>query len=203
MMTVEQAVRALVNYGVETGLICREEATYAANSIWDVLGIEPGSDFSMLDSCANGACANDTCANDLCADDACKPDAGSETPGAGLEAILKVLLDDAVSRGRIDSGIASRDLFDTRIMGCLTPRPGEVIRTFRSLLTEDPRKATDYYYKLSCDSDYIRRYRIAKDRKWIAPTRYGDLDITINLCSARRTKDMPAAWTIRRARRSA
>ena len=191
MMTVEQAVRALVNYGVETGLICREEATYAANSIWDVLGIEPGSDFSMLDSCANNdACANDTCANDTCANDTCAKDicaddtctdAGSETSCAGLEAILKVLLDDAVSRGRIDSGIASRDLFDTRIMACLTPRPGEVIRTFRSLLAEDPRKATDYYYKLSCDSDYIRRYRIAKDRKWIAPTRYGDLDITINL----------------------
>ena len=191
MMTVEQAVRALVNYGVETGLICREEATYAANSIWDVLGIEPGSDFSMLDTCANGACANDTCANDacandicangICADGACRPDAGSDASGTGLEAILKVLLDDAVSRGHIDNGIASRDLFDTRIMGCLTPRPGEVIRTFRALLAEDPQKATDYYYKLSCDSDYIRRYRIAKDRKWIAPTRYGDLDITINL----------------------
>ena len=149
---ITEAVRSLAAYAVHEGLICREEVTYAANSIFDVLGITP--------------------------------DAGFHAPGGEvrpLKELLDILLDDAVERGVIDGGIASRDLFDTKIMGCITPRPGEVIRTFRAYLQEDPKKATDYFYKLAGDSDYIRRYRIEKDQKWLAPTRYGDLDITINL----------------------
>ena len=61
------------------------------------------------------------------------------------------------------------------------PRPNEVVRKFHKLYEESPKKATDYFYKLSQDSDYIRRYRIVKDQKWVAPTKYGDLDVTINL----------------------
>ena len=104
-----------------------------------------------------------------------------EEAGQDLEAILKAILDDAAARGLIDGGITSRDLLDTRLMGVLTPRPSAVIGRFRALYDESPERATDWYYRFSCDTDYIRRYRIAKDRKWKAPTAYGELDITINL----------------------
>ena len=104
-----------------------------------------------------------------------------ETAGQDLEAILGAILDDAAARGLIDGGITSRDLLDTRLMGVLTPRPSAVIGRFNALYAEDPESATDWYYRFSCDTDYIRRYRIAKDLKWKAATEYGELDITINL----------------------
>ena len=80
-----------------------------------------------------------------------------------------------------ENTVGYRDLFDTKVMGVLVDRPSNMVRKFRKLYEESPLKATDYYYKFSQDTDYIRRYRIVKDRKWIAPTEYGDLDITINL----------------------
>lgn len=99
-----------------------------------------------------------------------------------LEDILKDMLDYAFEQNIIDdNGVVTRDLFDTRIMNCLMPRPSEVIKTFYDHYEESPKKATDYFYKLSQDSDYIRRYRIKKDLKWVTNTEYGDLDITINL----------------------
>ncbi len=116
---------------------------------------------------------------DILSLDAYEP--AGEKPGETLEEILKAILDDAAARGVIDGGITSRDLMDTRLMGVLTPRPSTVIGRFRDLYAEDPKAATDWYYALSCDMDYIRRYRIAKDRKWKAETEYGELDVTINL----------------------
>ena len=104
-----------------------------------------------------------------------------EKAGGDLEAILKAILDDAAARGIIDGGITSRDLLDTRLMGALTPRPSAVIGTFRALFDAEAKAATDWYYRFSCDTDYIRRYRIAKDHKWKAATEYGELDVTINL----------------------
>ena len=98
-----------------------------------------------------------------------------------LEAILAGLLDYACANGLCDDNITARDIFDTRIMGCLTPMPREIVRTFREKYAVSPREATDWYYTLSCDTDYIRRYRIAKDIRWKYESRYGDLDITINL----------------------
>ena len=156
-MTVRDAVVKLLVHGIRSGLIEAEDSIFAANQIYDVLALEPDFDF-------NPAAEN--------------LDMNDETP---LEEILACLLDDAVSRGRIDGGIASRDLFDTKIMGCLTPRPSDVTKKFWELYQDSPEKATDYFYKLSKDSDYIRTYRIKKDRKWPASTRYGLLDITINL----------------------
>ena len=104
-----------------------------------------------------------------------------ESAGQDLETILGAILDDAAARGLIDGGVTSRDLLDTRLMGVLTPRPSAVIGRFRALYAEAPEKATDWYYRFSCDTDYIRRCRIAKDRKWKAATEYGELDVTINL----------------------
>ena len=98
-----------------------------------------------------------------------------------LEEILAGMLDYAVEKGLCDDGITARDIFDTRIMGALTPMPREVIRTFREKYAESPVKATDWYYQLSCDTDYIRRYRIAKDMRWKYASEYGEMDITINL----------------------
>jgi UDPglucose--hexose-1-phosphate uridylyltransferase len=98
-----------------------------------------------------------------------------------LEETLKALLDEAVKRGIIEDSVVYRDLFDTKLMNCLMPRPAQVQNTFWDLYKEDPEKATEYFYKLSQDSDYIRRYRVKKDRKWSVESEYGTIDITINL----------------------
>ncbi|MBR3869199.1 MAG: UDP-glucose--hexose-1-phosphate uridylyltransferase [Clostridia bacterium] len=100
---------------------------------------------------------------------------------AELCEILKVMLDYACEKGIIEDSVTYRDLFDTKIMNCMMPRPSEVIKKFNALYAENPEKATEYYYELSRKSDYIRTYRVRNDMKWIAPTPYGDMDITINL----------------------
>ena len=98
-----------------------------------------------------------------------------------LEQILKGLTDDAVNRGIIEDDITSRDLFDTKLMGILTPPPRDVRSKFEALYDQSPKTATDWFYKFSQDTDYIRRYRIQKDMRWKTVTDYGTLDITINL----------------------
>ena len=107
---------------------------------------------------------------------------------------LNVLCDYAVENGQINDTIAERDLFDTRLMGCVTPRPSEVVRKFWSLYAESPKTATDYFYKLSQDCNYIRRDRIAKDEHWTAQTKYGELEISINLSKPEKDpRDIAAA----------
>ncbi len=98
-----------------------------------------------------------------------------------LEDILKDLLDEAVKRELITDSVAYRDLFDTKLMNCLTPRPAQVQETFRRKYDENPEEATDWFYQFSQNTDYIRRYRIRKDQKWKIDSPYGELDITINL----------------------
>ena len=99
-----------------------------------------------------------------------------------------------------DNGIVSRDLFDTRVMGLLMPPPSVVIDKFNALKAENPEKATDYFYKLSKDVNYIRRDRIKKDKKWVTETPYGDLDITINLSKPEKDpKAIAAALTMKQA----
>ena len=98
-----------------------------------------------------------------------------------LEKILKGLLDDAAERDVCGNDIVSRDLLDTRLMGVLTPAPREVRKKFAELYRESPEAATNWYYRFSQDTDYIRRYRIQKDMRWKTDTEYGELDITINL----------------------
>lgn len=111
-----------------------------------------------------------------------------------LEQTLKSLLDYAVEKGIIEDNITARDLFDTKLMGLMMPRPSEVEHEFFEKYKNSPQEATDYYHKLSKDSDYIRTYRIAKDIKWISPTEYGDLDITINLSKPEKSlKEIMAA----------
>lgn len=98
-----------------------------------------------------------------------------------LEELLKKMNDHAVEKGIIDDNITERDLFDSKIMGALTPRPSEVIGKFKELYSICPKEATDWYYNFSRHTDYIRTYRVKKDLKWSVPSVYGDIDITINL----------------------
>lgn len=104
-----------------------------------------------------------------------------EAENAELQDILASILDYATEKGLCEDSVVYKDLFDTKIMGILTPKPSEVISKFNALYNESKEAATDYYYKLCCDSDYIRRYRIKNDLKWITKTEYGDIDITVNL----------------------
>lgn len=156
---IQTEIRKLVQYGLLTGLVPEEDKIYTTNRLLELFGMEELQD---LDEAALAEVEN--------------------TGVEDLEAILSAMLDYAYEAGLMEeNSVVYRDLFDTKIMSVLLPRPSEVIRKFRELYKEDPGKATDYYYKFSCDTDYIRRYRIKKDRKWIAKTEYGDLDITINL----------------------
>lgn len=165
-------IRALVQYGLKNELIEPEDAVYTTNQILDVLGL---------------------CEYEEPAD---------EAPDLSLEEILKELLDYAVESGRLEhDSVAYRDLFDARLMNCLMPRPGEIIKKFWSVYGEDsPKAATDYFYKLSQDSDYIRRYRVKKDMKWVTGTEYGDLDITVNLSKPEKDpKAIAAARTMKQS----
>ncbi len=145
-------IRKLVSYGLETGLIEKEDKIYATNQILEILRLDEYEESAKEDS------------------------------EVDLEQVLEAICDYAFEQGIIDdNGVVTRDLFDTKVMNTLVARPSEVLRRFESCYEESPIKATDYFYKLSQDSNYIRRYRVSKDMKWIASTRYGDLDITINL----------------------
>ncbi len=105
----------------------------------------------------------------------------AEAVDAPLQAVLEALTENAVQRGLCDDNQVARDLFDTKLMGQITPMPHEVRSTFFRLYGENPQKATDWFYRFSCDTNYIRRDRIEKDEKWVYSGDYGDLDITINL----------------------
>lgn len=131
-------------------------------------------------------------------DDYEEPDA---IPSLSLEEILEGLLDEACRRELIPDSITYRDLFDTRLMNCLMPRPSQIRETFREKYAVSPKEATDYFYKLSQDSNYIRRYRVCKDQKWKVPSIYGDIDITINL--SKPEKDPKAIAAAGKAKASA
>ncbi|MGN0393927.1 MAG: UDP-glucose--hexose-1-phosphate uridylyltransferase [Coprococcus sp.] len=148
-------IKQLVEYGIANEMITEEDRVYTTNTILEMLKlddyIEPGEVKSI------------------------------STP-ADLELTLKGILDYAVSKGIIEEdSVVLRDLFDTKIMNALVPKPSQVIRTFNEKYKTSPKEATDYYYSLSKASDYIRTYRIEKDLKWVKTTEYGDIDITINL----------------------
>lgn len=143
----------LVDYGIRSGLLPECEKIYARNQLLECFGETHFEE-------------NVNMTKDI----------------KSLEEILKVLLDEAVKRGIIEDSIGYRDIFDTRLMNCLCPRPSQVIEKFNNIYkNEGAVAATEYFYKLSCDSDYIRRYRIEKDMRWTTDTEYGTLDITINL----------------------
>lgn len=176
---IQQDIRKLVLYGLKTGLIEKEDEVYTFNRLLELFELEEAEECSVSDREA------DETAIEI----------------EELEAVLSRMMDYACEKGIMEEdGIVYRDLFDTKIMSLLVPRPSEVIRRFWLLYGQDPVKATDFYYKFSQDTDYIRRYRIKKDQKWIAATKYGDLDITINL--SKPEKDPKAIAAAKNAKQS-
>ncbi|MDD7740255.1 MAG: UDP-glucose--hexose-1-phosphate uridylyltransferase [Lachnospiraceae bacterium] len=149
---IYNSIAKLVRYGEEAGLICGLDRIYAVNRILEVLKLSDYEEPKELEGPLD------------------------------LESILDELLDYAAENGLLENNsVVYRDLFDTKLMDCLMPRPGEVVQKFQTLYEENPEKATDYFYKLSQDSNYIRRYRIQKDIRWSVKSAYGDIDISINL----------------------
>ena len=148
---LNESIKALVDYAEHTGLIDSADRVWAINQLLAVLHTDTYTEPERATS-------------DSLAD------------------ILNDLCDCALETGALkQNSIVYRDLFDTELMGALVPMPSQIQQIFFSLYKQDPQKATDWFYKFSQDTNYIRRDRIAKDVKWIAPTEYGDLDITINL----------------------
>ena len=167
---IDKAISKLATYALRAGLIEECERTWAVNTILDAL---------KLDSYT---------------------EPGKDWEDIHLAAVLDELLDDAYARGVLtENSVIYRDLFDTELMGRLTPRPAQVIETFQALYWESPRAATDWYYKFSQDTNYIRRDRIARDMQWKVDTEYGEIDITINLSKPEKdpkaiaaARDLPA-----------
>lgn len=157
---MNKSIRELICYGMRSGLLDKSEEIYATNLLLDVFGEMEYDEPEDIDE------------------------------NRPLEDILDDLLNIAIDKGLIGNGITERDLFDTRIMNCITPRPKEVIRQFNELYNESPEQATDWYYKFSQDTNYIRRDRARKNLVWKTESDYGLIDITVNL--AKPEKD-PAA----------
>ncbi|MGN1378122.1 MAG: UDP-glucose--hexose-1-phosphate uridylyltransferase [Dorea sp.] len=163
-------IKKLVTYGIQTGLTSECERIYTTNLLLELFGEEDYEDVDI------------------------------EETQIELETVLAALLDEAVERGIIENSIGYRDLFDTKIMNCLVPRPAQVQETFAKKYEISPEEATNYFYKLSQDSDYIRRYRVKKDMKWKVDSDYGRIDITINL--SKPEKDPKAIAAARNAKAS-
>lgn len=171
MKDINSLIAQLVQYGKEKGLVAKEDEIYTINRLLEIL---------HLDEYKETVCEEEM----------------------KLEDILAQIMDWAYENGVMqENSVVYRDLFDTKLMGALVPAPSVVIKKFRELYKESPKKATDFYYDFSCNTDYIRRYRIAKDRKWKAETEYGTLDITINL--SKLEKDPKAIAAAKNAKQSA
>ena len=171
MKDINSLIAQLVQYGKEKGLVAKEDEIYTINRLLEIL---------HLDEYKENVCEEEM----------------------KLEDILAQIMDWAYENGVMqENSVVYRDLFDTKLMGALVPAPSVVIKKFRELYKESPKKATDFYYDFSCNTDYIRRYRIAKDRKWKAETEYGTLDITINL--SKPEKDPKAIAAAKNAKQSA
>ena len=173
-MAIQTDIRKLVAYGVSAGLVPTEDIVFTTNRLLELFGLDELED----------------------ADNSVTMDVSE------LEEVLGRMCDFAYEKGLMaENTVTYRDLFDTKIKSMLMPRPSEVIHKFWELYEkESPEAATDYYYSLSCDSNYIRRYRVSRDKKWIAPTKYGDLDITINL--SKPEKDPKAIAAAKNAKQS-
>ena len=167
---LSENIKKLVEYGVQAGLVPECERIYTTNLLLEMFCEDSYEDIEI------------------------------DGEDIELEEVLKNLLDEAVSRGIIEDSIVYRDLFDTRLMNCLMPRPSQVQKSFWEKYEKSPKEATEYFYKLSQDSDYIRRYRIKKDRKWTVDSPYGTIDITINL--SKPEKDPKAIAAAKNAKQS-
>ena len=167
---LQESIKKLVQYGIDTGLTEECERAYVTNLVLDVMQEDEYTD----------------------------PDC--DLSNIVLEDVLADLLDEAVAKGLIGDSVVYRALFDARLMNCLCPRPATVQKTFWEEYEKSPQDATDYFFNLSRNSDYIRTYRVKKDKKWTVDTDYGTLDITINL--SKPEKDPKAIAAAKNAKQS-
>ena len=167
---IYESIKKLVTYALEKELIEPLDRVWATNRILEAL---------KLDEYEEPA---------------------EEYTDVGLESTLAELLDYAAGKGLCGDSTVYRDLFDTKLMGLLTPPPSAVNKRFAEEYAKSPEAATEYYYRLSRDSDYIRTYRVAKDMRWKTATEYGELDITINL--SKPEKDPKAIAAAKNAKQS-
>ena len=197
-MKIQTLIEKLVAYGVITGLVWAEDIVYTTNRLLELFGLDDlEGEEDVSATCEEAVASNGF----RFATDLEEADEEIAVKVEDLEEILKGMLDYACEQGMIEDNITARDLFDTKIMGLLMPRPSEVIENFWTLYREEsPEAATEYYYDLSRNSDYIRRYRICKDQKWVTNTPYGELDITINL--SKPEKDPKAIAAAKNAKQS-
>ena len=160
---IDERIKQLVTYALDCGLIEKEDEIYCTNRLLECLGLDEYSE--------------------------------PQTPvkKAELEEILASLLDFAAEKGIIKNDVTRRDLFDTKLMSVFVPRPSYVKDKFYALYEKSPKEATDFYYKFSRDTDYIRRYRVSKDLKWKSESEYGELDITVNLSKPEKSPEEIAA----------
>jgi len=168
---LQESIKKLVQYGIDCGLTPECERVYTTNLL-----LECFKEDEYVDS-------------------------DCDMSNIVLEDVLADLLNEAVARGIIEDSITYRDLFDTKLMNCLCPRPAQVQQAFFAAYEKSPLEATDYFYNLSRNSDYIRTYRVKKDLKWTTETDYGTLDITINL--SKPEKDPKAIAAAKNAKQSA
>lgn len=151
-------IKSLISYGVSHGLLDPNDKVYALNKLCDTLNYYPSNE------------------------DLATQDSKDENNSERLSEILARLVNYARGRDLLPGeGVAACDLFDTKIMGCITPSPSVVIDKFSKLYNESPKRATDWFYRFSIDTNYIRQDRVERDLKWVTSTSYGNLDITINL----------------------
>lgn len=181
---IQERILELTEYGLVTGLIEKADEVYTTNRLLELLQVDDIED-SVFEAYAK------------------REPMTQESAEEALEGILEEMMDYAYEQGIMkENSIVYKDLFDTKIMGCLVSRPSEIRAEFDDLYTNDsPQAATDYFYKLSCDSNYIRRQRIKKDQKWTTDTEFGTLDITINL--SKPEKDPKAIAAAKNAKQSA
>ena len=181
---IQERILELVKYGLTTGLVNPEDKVYTINRLLELFAVDDIEDetFAKVENL---------------------PDWTQEEAEDALEGILSDMMDYAYEQGIMkENSIVYKDLFDTKIMGCLVARPSEVRKTFWNLYNNTSAQAATYYfYKLSCDSNYIRRQRIKKDQKWTTDTEFGTLDITINL--SKPEKDPKAIAAAKNAKQSA
>lgn len=152
MININLEIARLIKYGLDKKLIEKEDVVFTRNKIISILGV-----------------------------DTYKGDDGEDLAYENIEAILENMLEWAVASNVIENTITERELLDSNIMGALVKRPSDIIKDFYRLYEESSRQATDYFYKFSGDTNYIRRERVKKDLKWTTDTEFGKLDITINM----------------------
>lgn len=181
---IQTRILELAEYGLTTGLIEKDDKTYTINRLMELLEVDDIEDSVFEEFAKRGPMTQ-------------------ESAEAALEGILEDMMSYAYDKGIMkENSIVYKDLFDTKIMGCLVARPSEIRAKFKDLYeNESSLAATDYFYKLSCDSNYIRRQRIKKDQKWTTDTEYGTLDVTINL--SKPEKDPKAIAAAKNAKQSA